>query len=241
MMDVAVQISDYLSKDKKDQASMMRHWRSLSWDDSQSTQFILGLCTSNLWNELGHVWTNKSLRSNLYRLVDEIQRLADKQNAVNELAHALPGFYKREFDAALAYPIKTNNVNLLDLMLSKGAKPSNELIRVIANRYDGDSNEFYRNALYKTINSKNWRGIFGFNALHDWTNIVRRAYRNGDYHLLVVASRVMTNHEKLKLLKDTSDEQQIDLLIRHMRFSKYVLTKADQTIKKRYLMENLEI
>lgn len=241
MMDVSMQISDYLSKDKNAQALMMRYWRSLSWDDSQSTQFVLGLCTSNLWNELGHAWTNKSLRSNLYRLVDEIQRLADKQNAVIELDHALPNFYKKEFDAALAYPIKTNNANLFDLMLRKGARPSNELIRVLANRYDADSNEFYRHALNKTIGPKNWRGVFGFNALHDWTNIVHRSFRNGDYHLLVVASRIMKNHEKLKLLKETSDEHQIDLLIRHMRFSKYVITKVDQTIKKRYLMTNLEI
>lgn len=227
---------------RSEQLERAQSWSRKSWDNSEASTLVITLASLHHWPLLPTLWHNKAIRNNLWLIIDEISRYALQEQAPNVLINALPkDLRKVEWDLALNFAVKEQSSELLHIFLAKKAKPSFKMIENLSTLYNIKGGEFYKEALSLFIRKVPWRKCLGFRSFDDWEDVIKRGLYDDNAALFVIASALMSSKEKIKLLHTANLDEKMSKVVRHMYLPKSALAKASSTIKKEYLMKDLDV
>jgi len=225
-----------------DQLSRARDWSKRSWYNEDASTLVITLASLHHWSLLPQLWHNKVIRNTLWLIIDEIARYALHNNETQSLVHALPAELRKvEWDLALNFAIKEQSSELLHIFLAKKAKPSFKMIDALSNLYNAKGGEFYKEALSLLIRKVPWQQCLGFRSFDDWQDVIKRGHYQDNPSLFVIASSIMSSKDKIKFLSEAANNEKTAKVVKHMHLPKSALAKASPSIKKQYLMKDLDL
>ena len=240
--DLFAEIHALANLNRTEQLERAQRWSRKSWDNSDASTLVITLASLQYWSLLPTLWHNKEIRGGLWLIIDEISRYALQEHTPNVLINALPKELRKiEWDLALNFTIKEQSSELLHIFLAKKAKPSFKMIETLSTLYNGKGGEFYKEALSLFIRKVPWRQCLGFRSFDDWQDVIKRGMSDDNPSLFVIASALMGSKDKIRLLNTVETDARIIKVVRHMYLPKSAIAKASTTIKKEYLMKDLDI
>lgn len=240
--DLFEQIHSLNNLNRHERFEIAKLWSRKAWDSAEASTLMITLASLHHWDVMPALWHNKSIRSVLWLIIDEISRYALHDRTPEVLIKALPNELRKvEWDLALNFVIKEHSTEILHIFLAKKAKPSFSMIERVSSLYNQKGGEFLKECLTLFIRKVNWQQCLGFRSFDDWHDLIKRGFYDDNPSLFVMASAIMGSKDKIKLLHDSESDARIKGIIKHFYLPKSALAKASTEIKKEYLLKEFNL
>lgn len=140
-----------------------------------------------------------------------------------------------ECDQGLGLAVKKGHVGIVQSLVSKGARPSDGLMRSLVESYNENSTTIDNKILTTLGPHYNWRKLAGLCDHHDCLNLVERALERSNPALLVLACANMSLDQQCDLMEWDLTQEQVLLIFAHMHIERGALLSANDAMRSGYL------
>lgn len=185
---------------------------------------FLNDCTfQGRWTDLKVALRYPHVRARLSSHIWDMQDQAMAEGKTAEFCSALP----TRLDAATAkvamnYPYEAKSSDLTLKMLALGAKVSDKQFSDACEKYASKPDAYYRMVIELAVRREmiSWQHTLGFDNLDNWHELLKRADRDSNPSLYLVASWLMTAKQKRQAIQFCETEDRLLLMIKHMNLPK---------------------
>jgi hypothetical protein len=207
--------------DKREQSVFMHQFIPTLTSDNAYQAVLLTCAQNGAWAFMSRFLKLPHARDGLWEIIDTMQTYAYHEQTIPQLMAALPKkFRQNEGMRALVYPFAIKNWELAEAAFEHGAAPGEQLFCKVCHDYTFEPNDFSKRFISRSIKSGkiNWKSMLSFGDYADGFDVLTRASQSDTRGLYVVASAVMSNGEKRRLLHAVSDKTTLDHYMQHMEF-----------------------
>jgi hypothetical protein len=230
--------------DKREQSVFMHRFIS-TLTAEHAYQAVLLTCAQNgAWAFMSRFLKLPHARDGLWEIIDTLQSYAYNAQTIPQLMAALPKkFRHNEGMRALVYPFEIKNWELAEVAFEHGAAPGEQLFCKVCHDYTFEPNDFSKLFISRAIKTGkvNWKSMLAFNDYADGFDLISRAAQNDTRSLYVVASAVMSNGEKRRLLHAVTEKATLNHYLQHMEFPENWRTYLNLPMRALIFSEDLGV